>query len=117
MRLLTLYKGRALDVVDLDFHKVYDMFSHSILIGKLVKYEWNGWIISLTENCLEPWVETVVIKATKSMWNLVTKVISQFATGPNWEERSILWSAELLFRGLSTGWRSVRILRSSTKGN
>lgn len=118
-RLLALYKVRALDVLDLDFCKDFDMSSRSTLTGKLTRYGWNRWIRSLMGNCLEPWVEKVVIKATKSMWKLVTRGISQFASGPNWGEWSILWSAELLFRGISTGWRSrlTRISRSSTKGN
>lgn len=118
MRLLALYKRRSLDVIDLDFHKAFDIPSHNILTGKLVRYERNRWIRSLMENCLESLVEKVVIKATKSMWKLVMRGISQFVTGPNWKEWSTIWSTELLFRGISTDWSSglTRISRSSAKG-
>lgn len=53
------------------------------------------------ENFQKPWAEKVGMKASKSIWKLVTRGIFHFATEPNWGGRSILWSAELLFRGIS----------------
>lgn len=53
------------------------------------------------ENFQKPWAEKVGIKATKSIWKLVARGIFHFVAEPNWGECSILWSTELLFRGIS----------------
>ncbi|PKU47465.1 rna-directed dna polymerase from mobile element jockey-like [Limosa lapponica baueri] len=57
--------------------------------GKLMRYGWNRWIRSLTENCLELWIVKVVIRPTKSMWKLVTRGISEFAIGPNLGKKKV----------------------------
>lgn len=73
----------------------------------------------MTENCLEPWVEKVVIKATKPYRSWLLKAFLSLLLDQTGENGHYLWSAELLFRGISTGWRSglTRISRSSAKGN
>jgi len=61
MRLVALYKGRALGVFDFDSCEAFGMSSHSVFIGKLKRYGWNKWIRSLTEDCLELCSEKLVI--------------------------------------------------------
>lgn len=48
------------------------------------------------ENFQTSWTEKVEIK-----WKLVTRGIFLFAIKSNWEQCSMLWHAELLFRGIS----------------
>lgn len=38
-------EDRAVDVVCPDFSKAYDIVSHNILIGKLRKFELDGWTV------------------------------------------------------------------------
>lgn len=43
---------RAEDVVYLDITKVLSVASHTILVGKLMKYRLDNWIVRWAENSL-----------------------------------------------------------------
>jgi len=70
-------EGRAVDVVYLDFSKVFDTVSHNILLGKLRKYGLDEWSVGWTENWLNGRTQRVVISDTESSWRLVTSVVPQ----------------------------------------
>ncbi|PKU45797.1 rna-directed dna polymerase from mobile element jockey- hypothetical protein [Limosa lapponica baueri] len=46
-------KGRAVDVVYLDFSKAFNTISHNILIGKLRKHGLDEWTVRWIENWLK----------------------------------------------------------------
>lgn len=43
-------KGRAVDIVYLDFDKVFNTVSHKVLVNKLIKYGLDEQRVKWTEN-------------------------------------------------------------------
>jgi len=70
-------EGRAVDVVCLNFSKVFDTVSHNILIGKLRKCGLDGWTMRWTENWLNGRAQRVVVSSTESSWRAVTSGVPQ----------------------------------------
>ncbi|GAB0183305.1 mitochondrial enolase superfamily member 1 [Grus japonensis] len=70
-------EGRAVDVVYLDFSKVFDTVSHNILIGKLRKYGLDEWRVRWIENWLNGRAQRVVISSAESSWRPVASGVPQ----------------------------------------
>ncbi|GAB0179879.1 mitochondrial enolase superfamily member 1 [Grus japonensis] len=70
-------EGRAVDVVYLDFSKVFDIISHNILIGKLRTCGLDEWTVRWVENWLNVRAQRVVISGTESSWRPVSSSVPQ----------------------------------------
>ena len=70
-------KGRAVDVVYLDFSKAFDTVSHDILLGKLRKCGLDEWSVKWIENWLNGRTQRVVVSSTESTWRPVNSGVPQ----------------------------------------
>ncbi|CAM5124509.1 unnamed protein product [Natator depressus] len=70
-------EGKAVDVMFLDFSKVFDTVSHSILTSKLKKYGLDEWTIRWIESWLDCWAQWVVINGSVSSWQPVSNGVPQ----------------------------------------
>ena len=59
---------KAADVVYLDFSKVFDTVSHSILLEKLAARGLNGYPPCWVKNWLEGQAQRAVVNGVKSNW-------------------------------------------------
>ena len=65
-------KGRAMDMIYLDFCKVCSTLSHNILVSKLEKYGFDGLTVWWLRNWLEGCSQRVVVNGLISLWAPVT---------------------------------------------
>ncbi|KAK4816568.1 hypothetical protein QYF61_017958 [Mycteria americana] len=65
-------EAKAVDVIYLDFSKVFDTVSHSILLEKLVPHGLGGCTLCWVKNWLDGQAQRVVVNGVKSSWQPVT---------------------------------------------
>ncbi|KAK4823310.1 hypothetical protein QYF61_000523 [Mycteria americana] len=68
-------KGKAVDVVYLDFSKAFDTISHSILLEKLAAHGLDGHTLCVVKNWLDGRAQRVVVNGVKfSLWPVTSGV-------------------------------------------
>ncbi|KAJ7412824.1 hypothetical protein WISP_94582 [Willisornis vidua] len=68
--------GETVDVVYLDFDKMFDTISHSILQDRLAAHGLDGWTLQWVKNWLDGQTQRVVVNGAKSSWWLVTSGVA-----------------------------------------
>ncbi|GAB0187969.1 mitochondrial enolase superfamily member 1 [Grus japonensis] len=69
--------GRALDVVYLDFSKVFGTVPHSLLLEKLMRYGLDKWSMQWVGNWLTGCTQRVLVNSSFSNWQPVTSWVLQ----------------------------------------
>lgn len=107
-----------MDVVHLDFSKIFVAVSHNILIVKLSKYGIDEWTVRWTENWLDGRAQRVVLSGAKSSWRPCSTYSSMTWMMEYSMPSASLWmtqtgenclvhqKAVLPFRGTWAGWRA-----------
>ncbi|GAB0206599.1 mitochondrial enolase superfamily member 1 [Grus japonensis] len=73
----SVYVGRAMDTVYLDFSKAFDMVPHSLLLEKLMRYGLDKWSMWWVGNWLTGRTQRVVVNSSFFNWQPVTSGVPQ----------------------------------------
>lgn len=61
-------KGKTVDVIYLDFTKVFVSVSHNILMEKLVAHGFDRYALHRIKSCLDIQAQRMAVEGVKSSW-------------------------------------------------